>query len=127
MEILRESLAIVSVVNGYALYGKTRQGEAIFVAHLGDGADGVPSPNDPELPDAYGFTLTDADTDHITCPQCSGTGLLYPGATCGMWGGLARWPADVQGEPCDLCDGAGEVTAEEANAYEQAVSAGLAE
>ena len=121
MQVLRDSLQVVETCNGFALYGTTRQGEAVFLAHLGDGVDSLPDPRDPELPEAYGFSVLDL----VECPQCAGTGLLFPGATCGMWAGIMRWPADVQAETCDLCDGAGEVTAEEAGAYEQAVIASL--
>jgi len=57
--------------------------------------------------------------DEMTdCPQCGGTGTIVPGATCGMWGGLAPWPEDLVAEPCDLCDGQGEVPEEVAAEYE---------
>ena len=123
MQVLRDTLRVVETCNGFALYGTTRQGEAVFLAHLGDGVDSLPDPRDPELPEAYGFSVLDL----VECPQCAGTGLLFPGATCGMWAGLVPWPVDVQSACCDLCDGAGEVSSEEARCYEQAALTGMAE
>jgi len=58
----------------------------------------------------------------VECPACGGQGVVYPGATVGMWTGLV--PFTARPEPCDLCDGAGEVTAEEAGAWEEAQLAG---
>ena len=126
-KIVRDTLRIEEVCNGFALYGNTPQGEAVFLAHLGDGVDGLPNPGDPELPEAYDFELVSPDAGLVECPQCAGQGMLYLGATCDMWAGIMAWPADVQGETCELCDGAGEVTAEEAAAYEQAAIASIAD
>lgn len=52
----------------------------------------------------------------VACPQCNGVGVIYPKATAGMWAGLVPFEADP--EPCELCDGTGEVTAEDAAMYE---------
>jgi hypothetical protein len=45
----------------------------------------------------------------VECPQCAGTGSITPGALAGMRAGLISWPVAVRSEPCDLCDGIGEV------------------
>lgn len=119
MIIVRDTLEIVEIGNGYALYGMAPQGKTVFVAHLGDGVDGLPEATDPDLPLAYGFTLAEPEGDPVTCPQCNGNGLLFPGATCGMWAGLMRWPDDIVAETCDLCDGAGEVSPLVAAEYEE--------
>ena len=47
----------------------------------------------------------------VDCPACGGTGWLVPGARAGHWAGLLPWPADLVAEPCELCDGSGEVEA----------------
>ena len=50
MIIVRDTLAIVEIGNGYALNGLSPEGKTVFVAHLGDGVDGLPDPQDPDLP-----------------------------------------------------------------------------
>jgi hypothetical protein len=123
MIIVRDTLEIVEIGNGYALNGLSPEGKAVFVAHLGDGVDGLPDPQDPDLPEAYGFTVVESACRLVDCPLCSGSGLLFPGATCGMWAGLLPWPDDVTSELCDLCDGDGEVSPLVAAEYEEAALA----
>lgn len=94
------------------------------LAQLGDGADGLPDPHDPNLPEEYGFEVLAA---MVECPECCGNGVIYPGAICGMWTGLVPWPDDVHGQTCDFCDGSGEVPADEAAWYEQTVAESFAE
>jgi hypothetical protein len=118
MKIVRDSLRVVEVCNGYVLRGITPQGDEVCLAHLGDGVDGLPDPHDPDLPEAYGFEVIEM----VECPECGGTGMIFPGATCGMWAGLVTWPADVEGESCGFCEGSGEVPADEAERHEQAVA-----
>ena len=120
MEIVRDTLQVVEIINGYALYGQTSAGATTFIAHLGDGVDGLPDVADPDLPEAYDFTVAESTDAFVDCPQCGGTGLLIPGATCGMWAGLLPWPDDITSEVCDLCDGAGEVSPLVAAEYEEA-------
>jgi hypothetical protein len=120
MIIVRDTLEIVEIGNGYALNGLSPEGKAVFVAHLGDGVDGLPEVTDADLPEAYGFVLVDSAADLVDCPLCGGTGLLFPDATCGMWSGLIPWPDDITSEICDLCDGDGEVSPLVAAEYEQA-------
>ena len=50
--------------------------------------------------------------EKVDCPACGGMGWLVPGARAGHWAGLLPWPADLVAEPCELCDGTGEVEAE---------------
>ena len=119
MKVLAHSLHIVEVANGCALYGDTPQGEAVFLAHLGDGSDGLPDPHDPDLAEAYDFEVVLEPAD---CPQCGGTGVLFPGATVGMWAGLVRWPDSVHGETCELCDGTGQVPTDLAEQYEASLA-----
>jgi hypothetical protein len=123
MEIARDTLQVVEIGNGYALYGLSPEGKAVFLAHLGDGVDGLPEVTDADLPEAYDFTVVESTCTFVDCPQCSGTGLLIPGATCGMWAGLMPWPDDVTSELCDLCDGVGAVSPLVAEEYEQAALA----
>ena len=123
MDIVRDTLAIVEIANGFGLYGQTPAGTTAFIAHLGNGVDGLPDAHDPELPDAYGFALVDSAGDFVDCPPCGGTGLLCPGATCGMWAGLLPWPDDITSEVCDLCDGDGEVSPLVAAEYAEAALA----
>jgi hypothetical protein len=120
MEIIRDTLAIVEIGNGYALNGLSPEGKAVFVAHLGDGVDGLPEVTDADLPEAYDFTVVERTCTLVDCPQCSGTGLLIPGATCGMWAGLVPWPDDITSVICDLCDGDGEVSPLVAAEYAEA-------
>ena len=47
------------------------------------------------------------DGDLVECPACGGQGVVYPGATVGMWYGLVPFTASP--EVCDLCGGDGEV------------------
>ena len=61
MIIVRDTLEIVEIGDGFALYGLSLEGETIFVAHLGDGVDGLPEATDPDLPEAYGFTLSESE------------------------------------------------------------------
>lgn len=58
-------------------------------------------------------------TAYVECPECNGTGLVFPRATCGMWSRLVPWPADVIGATCGFCEGSGEVAEDEAVWYEQ--------
>jgi hypothetical protein len=125
MEIVRNTLQVVEISNGFALYGQTSAGATTFIAHLGDGADGLPDIADPDLPEAYDFTVAESTDAIVDCPQCGGTGLLIPGATCGMWAGLLPWPDDIASEICDLCDGAGEVPPNLAKEYKHAAAAEL--
>jgi hypothetical protein len=110
MIIVRDTLEVTEIGNGYALYGLSPEGKAVFVTHLGDGVDGLPDPQDPDLSEAYDFIVVESACTLVDCPLCSGTGLLIPGATCGMWAGLVPWPDDITSEVCDLCDGDGEVS-----------------
>ena len=118
-KIVRDSLRIEDICNGFALYGSTPEGERVFLAHLGDGVDGLPDPADPDMPEAYGFEILSELAD---CPQCGGAGMLFPGATCGMWSGLVSWPDSVLPETCDLCDGSGQVPATLAQQYEECLA-----
>lgn len=115
--ILRNALQVVEICNGFALYGQNEQGESVFLAHLGDGVDGLPDAADPELAEVYGFSFCEESALVTTCPQCDGMGELCPGATCGMWAGLVHWPEHVLAQLCDLCDGHGEVAEALAAAY----------
>ena len=123
MDIVRDTLEIVEISNGFALYGQTQAGVRTFIAHLGDGVDGLPEAQDPELGEAYGFTVVESACTFVDCPECGGTGLLCPGATCGMWAGLLPWPDEITSELCDLCDGDGQVPALVAADYEAAALA----
>ena len=120
MDIVRDTLAIVEIANGFGLYGLTPAGTTAFIAHLGDGVDGLPEARDPELPEAYDFTVVESACTFVDCPLCGGTGLLCPGATCGMWAGLLPWPDDITSEVCDLCDGDGQVPSLVAAEYAEA-------
>lgn len=65
--------------------------------------------------------------DLVDCPACNGQGTIYPGAKVGHWAGLMAWPAEVIGERCDLCNGAGEVDQATAAEYEAAELEALGE
>ena len=119
MQVRPDSIEIVEIVNGHALYGTTLEGKRVFLAHLGDGADGLPNPLDPELAEAYGFELAPI---LVECPECAGRGVIFARATAGMWAGIMTWPGDVRGETCSFCDGSGEVTAEQYRWYEAAMA-----
>jgi hypothetical protein len=124
MKVIPNSLRVVEVCNGYVLRGTTPEGDDVFLAHLGDGVDGLPDPLDPDLPQDFGFELVPI---MVECPECGGTGVTFPRATCGMWAGLMPWPDEVEGESCGLCDGTGEVPAEEAQWYEDAIAESFTE
>jgi hypothetical protein len=124
MKIVPDSLRIEEVCNGFVLCGPTVDGAEVCLAHLGDGVDGLPDPHDPDLPEDYGFEILAV---MVECPECGGTGMTFPRATCGMWAGLVPWPADVEGETCGFCEGSGEVPADEAEWYEQAIAESFAE
>jgi len=57
MQVTRNSLRIEAICNGYALMGRTANEDTVFLAHLGDGVDGLPDPRDPDLAEVYGFEL----------------------------------------------------------------------
>ena len=67
------------------------------------------------------------DPELVECPACAGQGTIYPGAKVGHWAGLMPWPAEVTGERCDLCGGAGEVAPDVAAEYEARELAELGE
>ena len=52
----------------------------------------------------------------VECPACAGQGQIYPGATVGMWAGLLAF--DAKPEPCELCNGEGEITPDLAAEWE---------
>ncbi|MBM3136245.1 MAG: hypothetical protein FJZ89_13385 [Chloroflexi bacterium] len=48
-----------------------------------------------------------SDTQLVECPNCEGEGVLWIGATVGMWQGLVPFKAIP--EKCDFCNGYGMV------------------
>lgn len=60
----------------------------------------------------------------MDCPACA-EGMVWPGATVGMWAGQVPWPEDLQPEPCDLCNGTGAVLVRVAEEYEADQAADL--
>ncbi len=119
MRIARDSLRIDEVCNGCVLRGTTDEGEEVFLAHLGDGADGLPDPDDLDLAEAYGFELAPV---LVKCPECAGNGVIFSRATPAAWAGLIPWPGDMRGAPCGFCEGSGQVTLEERRWYELALA-----
>lgn len=67
MKIIRGSLEVIEIFNGFTLYGKSAEYPNFdgFIAHMGDGVDndlfaGYNPNEDWDLPDAYGFELVEA-------------------------------------------------------------------
>lgn len=54
----------------------------------------------------------------VECPACY-EGVIYPGATVGMWAGHVAWNEDIRPETCELCKGAGEMPESVAEAWDE--------
>ena len=68
MQIVRDTLQVVEISTGYALYGQTPAGVTAFIAHLGDGVDGLPAAADSELAEAYDFAVVESTCTFVDCP-----------------------------------------------------------